>query len=79
MKQLIAKDPLGLGFIPLKRLQDLQQDEQSSLYDGYIVSNNGKYLSFFIKGAYPASNTKMNEGLSKLLHKGIEKTKQTNF
>ncbi|MBK7763351.1 MAG: MMPL family transporter [Bacteroidetes bacterium] len=76
MKQMIANDPLGLGFIPLKRLQDLQQDENSSLYDGYIVSNDERYLSFIIKGTYPASNTKMNEGLANLLQESIRSCKQ---
>lgn len=67
MKQMIAKDPLGISFLALKKLQDVQQDENSTLYDGYIMSSNQNALTFFIHSRYPASNTKMNEGLAPLI------------
>ena len=73
MKQLIAKDPLGLSYIPLKKLQDVQQDENTTLYDGYIMSNNQKTLTFFIHTTYPASNTKQNEGLTILFNATLNK------
>lgn len=67
MKQMIAKDPLGISFMALKKLQDVQQDENSGLYDGYIMSSDLKALTFFIHSSFPASNTKMNEGLAPLI------------
>ena len=73
MKQLIAKDPLGLSYIPLKKLQDVQQDENTTLYNGYIMSNNQKTLTFFIHTTYPASNTKQNEGLTILFNATLNK------
>ncbi len=67
MKQIITNDPLGLTLLPLKKLQDMQQDENTMLYDGYILSNDQKTLTFFLHTTYPSSNTKENEGLSFLL------------
>jgi predicted RND superfamily exporter protein len=85
MKQFIAQDPIGLSYIPLKKLQDFKLDENTTLYDGYLMSSNQKVLTFFIHSTYPSSNTKKNEGLfsllqsvSKLLKQKIE-FKQIDF
>jgi 1-acyl-sn-glycerol-3-phosphate acyltransferase len=68
MKQMITKDPLGLTYLALKKMQDMKQDETTQLFDGYILSGDQKTLTFFIHSTYPGSNTKMNQGLSNLIH-----------
>ncbi len=67
LKSFIQKDPLGMSFIALNKLKDLQQDEQTELYDGYVMTKDQRYLTFFIHSTYPASDTKHNEGLEALL------------
>lgn len=72
MKPIIAQDPLGLSFIPLKRLRELKLDESVELYDGYLFSGKPPCLTFFIHTTYPASRTRENEALGELL----EQTRQ---
>jgi len=76
MKQLIADDPVGISFLALRKMKDLQQDENTSLYDGHIMSNDQKTITFFIHSVYPSSNTKRNEGLAALINSTAEQLKQ---
>ncbi len=71
MKQLIAKDPLGISLLAFKKLYQLKFDEDVQLYDGYIANANNTRFTFFIYPTNAASNTGANQGLEKL----IERTK----
>ncbi len=71
MKQLIAKDPLGISLLAFKKLYQLKFEDDVQLYDGYIANANNSQFTFFIHPKYPASNTGANEGLENL----IERTK----
>jgi len=59
-KKVISKDPLGFSFIVLKKLQQLQFDENYVLYDDYIFTRDKKCLLLFLQTKYPASNTGIN-------------------
>ncbi|MBL7767052.1 MAG: MMPL family transporter [Chitinophagaceae bacterium] len=76
LKQMIFKDPLGLSYIGLKKLKNNQQDDQIEFYDGYLMSTDQKFLSFFAYPQYPASDTKHNEGLEKLFESTIHQLSQ---
>lgn len=69
LKQFIAKDPSGISFLGMKKIQRLQYDENFELYDGYIVTADHKHLLFFITPKFPPSNTGEN---SKFLAKTDE-------
>ena len=69
MKQLLAKDPIGLSWLAMKKLNDLQLDENTTLYDGYIMSKDETHATFFIYTTYPSSDTKHNKNLLNLLNK----------
>ena len=60
LKTIISNDPVGISFIGLKKLQQLQYDENFELYDGYIVTKDQKHLLLFIQPAYPPNNTGKN-------------------
>lgn len=68
LKSMIAKDPVGISFLGLKKLQQLQYDENFELYDNYIVTKNRKHLMLFITPKYPPNNT----GKNALLLKGLD-------
>ncbi len=53
LKNIIAKDPVGVSFIALKRLQQLQYDENFELYDNCVMTKDQKTLLFFITPAIP--------------------------
>ncbi|MEP7107252.1 MAG: 1-acyl-sn-glycerol-3-phosphate acyltransferase [Ferruginibacter sp.] len=68
IKSMISNDPVGISFLGLKKLQQLQYDENFELYDSYIVTKDHKHLMMFIQPAYPPDNT----GKNALLLKGLD-------
>lgn len=62
-KKIIVNDPLGFSFIVLKKLQELQYDENFELYNNYIVTRDKRHLVFFIHSAYAPNDTKQNTKL----------------
>lgn len=73
MKMLIQKDPVGILSIALKKLNDLQLDENTILIDGTIFSKDESFATFFIEPIYPSSKTKENEKLANLLVQAKDK------
>lgn len=68
LKSMIGKDPVGITFLGLKKLQQLQYDENFELYDNYIVTKDRKHLMLFITPKFPPNNT----GKNALLLKGLD-------
>ena len=48
LKEVISKDPSGISFLALKKLQQLQYDDQFELYDNHFVSKDQQNLLLFI-------------------------------
>ncbi len=63
MKRLIADDPVGITNIALRKLQQLQVDENYDLYDGYIFSKDHRSLYLFITLNNSSGETGKNEKL----------------
>ncbi|QEC69760.1 methyltransferase domain-containing protein [Panacibacter ginsenosidivorans] len=63
LKQMISKDPVGISFIGLRKIRQLQYDDNFELYDSYIVTKDQKHLLIFITPAFPANNTGKNAEL----------------
>jgi 1-acyl-sn-glycerol-3-phosphate acyltransferase len=70
LKSIISTDPVGISFIGLKKLQQLQYDKNFELYDNYVVTKDHKNLLMFITPAFPPNNT----GKNAVLIKGLDKT-----
>ena len=68
LKGMISKDPVGISFLGLRKLQQLQYDENFELYDNCILTKDHKNLLFFITPVYPPANT----GKNVLMLKGID-------
>ena len=51
----------------VKKIQQLQYDENFELYDNYVVAKDQKHLLLFITPAYPPNNTGKNAEMLKLL------------
>ena len=69
LKQMISNDPVGITFLGLKKIQQLQYDENFELYENYVVTKDQRNLLVFITPAYPPQNT----GKNALLLKGLDK------
>ena len=78
IKNIIANDPSGISFLALKKLQQLQVDDNFELYDGHIVTKDGKTLMMFISPAYAAGNTGENKLLFENIDKSIEALSKTS-
>lgn len=70
-KRIIVRDPLGFSFLALKKLQQLQYDNNVEVYDNYLVSKDHRHLIFFIQPAFRPTDTGKNapflEGLDKII------------
>lgn len=63
-KDFIQKDPLGLTFVALKKLQNDSFSRDFKLEDQYLVSQDGRNLLLFLVPKYGGSETKQNEQLA---------------
>ena len=59
-KKLIRKDPFGLTFRALNKLEDLKITDDFDIYNGFIVTKSRKNLLLFIKPALPTNETDAN-------------------
>lgn len=60
-KEFIKKDPLGLTFLGIKKLNALNISKDFKLEDNYIVTKDGKNLFLFIEPKNKSNDTKNNE------------------
>ena len=63
MKPFIVQDPAGISSQAFKKIRRLQYDENFDLYDGHIISRDGRYMLIFIRPAFPSDNTGKNKQL----------------
>ncbi|HEY9044427.1 MAG TPA: 1-acyl-sn-glycerol-3-phosphate acyltransferase [Ohtaekwangia sp.] len=73
-KRIIVQDPLGFSFLALKKLQQLQYDENFELYDNYIITKDHRHILFFLQPAYPPAETKHNSEFVHALQSIVEQT-----
>ncbi|MGJ8744084.1 MMPL family transporter [Polaribacter sp.] len=60
-KKTILKDPLGLSFIALNKLKELNVGNQFKLHDGFLVSKDEQHILLFINPKLASSETAENE------------------
>ncbi|WP_299181175.1 MMPL family transporter, partial [uncultured Chryseobacterium sp.] len=60
-KEFIKKDPLGITFLGIKKLNALNISKDFKLEDNYIVTKDGKNLLLFIDPKNKSNDTKNNE------------------
>ncbi len=72
MKRVIVEDPLGFSFLVLKKLKQLQYDENFELYDNYIITKDHRHILFFIQPLYPPNETGNNAKFLEALQQIIE-------
>lgn len=75
-KEFIKKDPLGITFLGIKKLNALNISKDFKLEDSYIVTKDGKNLLLFIDPKNKSNDTKANEAFVdqlNLIKDGINK------
>ena len=59
-KNIIRKDPFGLSFRALKKLEDLKLTDNFEIYNGFLITKDKKNLLLFIKPKLPTNETDAN-------------------
>jgi len=59
-KEIILKDPLGLSFLGLKKLQQLKIDDSFNIHNGFLITKNSKNLLLFIVPKLATNETDNN-------------------
>ncbi|MDM1367473.1 1-acyl-sn-glycerol-3-phosphate acyltransferase [Myroides marinus] len=59
-KQFIQRDPMGIGFMALQKLQQLNIGDDFHLVDGYIMNKDEDKLLLFIDPVYDGTETEHN-------------------
>lgn len=72
MKDFIMKDPLGLSFIALRKMQKMHASRDFKLYNGFLITNDSTKLLLFINPVLAGSETENNALFVKQLY-GIQK------
>lgn len=59
-KDFILQDPLGISFVALKKLQQLNIGDDFTLENGYVMTKDKKKLLLFITSNLPSTETEKN-------------------
>ncbi|WP_240475191.1 MMPL family transporter [Neotamlana sedimentorum] len=78
LKKTIVKDPLGLSFLGLKKLQSLSLGNDFNLSNGYLLTADKKHILLFISPKLKSSETAQNAKLSENLY-AIANTLNSSF
>ncbi|MEX0274621.1 MAG: MMPL family transporter [Flavobacteriaceae bacterium] len=62
-KKNILRDPLGITFLGLKKLQQLGFGDDFVLKNGFLVTKDGNHLLLFLNPVHPSNETAQNESL----------------
>ena len=73
LKRIIAKDPLGISMLAVKKLKDVQYDENYELYDNYLLTKDHRHLLLFINPAYAPNDTGHNGKLIEGINQSLER------
>ena len=65
----IRRDPLGISFIGLKKLQQLSLGDDFTLENGFVMTRDKKMLLLFIASNQTASDADKNAAFSKILYR----------
>ena len=68
-KETILRDPLGLTFLGLKKLEELKVEDNFKIYNGFLVSKDHKNLLLFIVPKLAANETANNTLFVEQLYK----------
>jgi uncharacterized protein len=79
MKSFITRDPVGIGTPAFRKIRQLQYDENFDLYDGHIISRDGRYMLLFVSPAFPADNTGRNGQLLNGMDQIISRLQANGF
>ncbi|MDL2208120.1 1-acyl-sn-glycerol-3-phosphate acyltransferase [Parabacteroides sp. OttesenSCG-928-O15] len=76
LKEILPRDPLGLGTPAFEALRDMQMTANYAIYDNHIFSPDLSTLIFFLTPRYSTGSTGKNDVLVELIEEEIEAIRQ---
>ncbi len=73
LKNMISADPIGITTLGIRKLQQLQHDDNFELYDGFVMSKDHRNVLMFVIPKYSPNNTGKNTQLFDELNSLITK------
>lgn len=77
-KQVLVRDPMGFSFLVLKKLQQLQYDDNFQLYDNFIITRDHRHMLFFVMPENPSNETGKNKAFVQALDSIVGKINLNN-
>jgi uncharacterized protein len=74
LRKFVQKDPIGITGLAMKKMEELQLDDNYKLRDGYVITKDEKHILFFMTSANPNNETSNNAVLLEGVDKTIEET-----
>ncbi|MDX1461854.1 MAG: MMPL family transporter, partial [Marinirhabdus sp.] len=68
-KRNMPKDPLGITYMGLQRLQELGANNDFEIREGFLVSKDDKHLLLFLTPQHSSSETALNKGFVEKLYR----------
>ena len=79
LNNLISTDPTGISMLGLKKIKQIQYDDNFELYENYVVTKNNKQLLIFITPTFPPNNTGKNALMLNYLDSIIQNLNNAEF
>lgn len=79
IKNVVLNDPSGISFLALKKLQQLQYEDNFTLHDNHFVTKDKKTLLVFITPLFGAGNTGKNQQLFQLIDRTADSLRRGRF
>jgi len=79
IKNVVLNDPSGISFLALKKLQQLQYEDNFTLHNNHFVTKDKKTLLIFLTPSYAAGNTGKNGQFFRLIDQAVDSLGKAGF
>ncbi len=79
IKNIVLNDPSGISFLALKKLQQLQYEDNFTLHNNHFVTKDKKTLLLFLAPSFPAGNTGKNQQFFQLIDRAVDSLDKAGF
>ncbi|MFT4092211.1 MAG: MMPL family transporter [Niabella sp.] len=79
IKNVVLNDPTGISFLALKKLQQLQYEDNFTLFRNHFITKDKKTLLLFITPGFAAGNTGKNEHLFSAIDQIADSLQNSGF
>ncbi|WP_114790129.1 1-acyl-sn-glycerol-3-phosphate acyltransferase [Niabella yanshanensis] len=79
IKNIVLNDPSGISFLALKKLQQLQYEDNFTLHNNHFVTKDKKTLLLFLAPSFAAGNTGKNQQFFRIIDHTVDSLNKAGF